>query len=685
MCALALSRDGKRLASVGRDRSIRLWETDGWKEVRRLTGHEGKIVSLAFTADGKTLISGGEDRIIRSWDAKEGRELRRFSVGSRLLFDIVLSPDGKILASRHREDDIVGLWDMAGGKLLRELRAPKVWDVAFSPDSKTLATGGLDQTMRLWDVSTGEELRRAKGFTCSGKVAYSPNGKLLACSTSANAGEISLRDPATGAEVLDLPGHRDTLTFVSFSDDGKTLRTSDCDGVIGFWDAATGKAFSPMRPPPRSVRFSNVLAPTVVSRDGKIATAIDGSNQIQLWRPANGEVVHKIAEPPASWKYAAFSPDGAMMAATHQDGTIRLWDTATGRQIGRFREENSANKPDFYRPLFSSDGKVLVTAARHDGTIRLWDVKTEREIRRLKGQSKNIHFLALSGDGSQLISVSSVPANGREMFRTVCQFWDLTTGEELPHFRDRRLGFDSVVFSPDGRALATADYGGIHLWEVATGRERRRFEGHRGTAYCLAFSSDGRLLASGGSDHTAVVWDVMSVPEKDTSPTDHQARWAALADSDAVRAGKAMCFLIADRSAAAFLRRELRPIPVPDATRTAQLIAELDSDRFALRDRATRELEKLGDVAEVALQKALAAKPSLEARRRLEQLLRKLKGPITNPQQLQALRGVEVLEHIGTSEARQVLETLANGAPARLTREAKASLRRLSQRSARKP
>jgi WD40 repeat protein len=486
------------------------------------------------------------------------------------------------------------------------------------------------------------------------------------------------------------------LTSVSFSSDGKTLRTSDIEGNIGFWDVASGgKSISPLRPSRRDLHFSQVLTPLgshiatpiYVSRDGNRAAAIGGDKHIYLWHPATGEIIHDIGEllagePITTMQRLALSAEGSMLAATHQDGTLRLWDATTGRQIGRFGEKRATNKPDFYFPVFSADSKVLAAVARHDGTIRLWDVQTKQEIRRLKARFKNISTLTLSPDGSMLISMSSGPSARPGDLSGLYQLWNVTTGEELSQFQDQQLGwttFDGWAFSPDGKTLAATRNDVICLWEVATGRERRRFEGHRGMVWCLAFSKDGRLLASGGCDNTALVWDVTSLPEGDSLPAQRQVLWDALASPDAARAYKAICSLIADRSSVSFLQQHLHAVAIPDRARIARLVADLDSDRFAVREDATRELENWGEQAEPALRKALDRRPSLEARRRIDQLLQSLRGPVTNPKRLQALRSIEVLEHIGTSEARQVLETLAGGTPeARVTREAKMASERLA-------
>jgi hypothetical protein len=244
----------------------------------------------------------------------------------------------------------------------------------------------------------------------------------------------------------------------------------------------------------------------------------------------------------------------------------------------------------------------------------------------------------------------------------------------------------SFAFSPDGRTLAAScSDQAVRLWEVASGRQRRRFVGHAGSVFSVAFAPDGKRLATGASDTTALVWDVTGLGEEGPQAVDLPAQeveglWAGLG-GDAARAGRAVWKLAAaPRQAVPLLRGRLRPAAADEA-RMTRLIADLDSDRIAVREKAAQELEQLGDIAEPALRKALAGPPSAEVRRRAGQLLERLGGPVTAPGLLRSLRAVEVLEHIGTPGAREVLESLARGAPGgRLTREARASLERLAGR-----
>jgi hypothetical protein len=233
----------------------------------------------------------------------------------------------------------------------------------------------------------------------------------------------------------------------------------------------------------------------------------------------------------------------------------------------------------------------------------------------------------------------------------------------------------------------------VRLWELATWKERRRYEGHLGSITKLAFSADGLTLASASGDTSVLLWSVMGrdprqrQPDLALAPQQLEKLWDDLASDDASRAWRAVCTLVqAPKQAIPWLKEHLKPPGAADLNRITHLIADLDSDQFAARQQAARELEKLGELAETPVREALERHPSLEVRRQVERLLERLEGPVQAAGVMRELRSLEVLEHTGTHEARQVLAALARGAPkARLTREAKASLQRLARRTAAEP
>jgi hypothetical protein len=245
-----------------------------------------------------------------------------------------------------------------------------------------------------------------------------------------------------------------------------------------------------------------------------------------------------------------------------------------------------------------------------------------------------------------------------------------------------------VIFSPDGRTLASSGYDDqtIRLWDVESGEELRELTGHRGKANALAFTPDGKMLISGGEDTTILFWDVAAVTlrgrrELRLRAEEWEPLWTDLANVDAVTAHKAVAQLTAAPGTVAVLSNRLRPSPKLDAKRLEQLLSDLDNQEFSVRQKASKEIEKLGDAALSAVEQALARQnSSVEMRRQLELLQSHLSVPAG--ERLRELRALEVLERVGTREARQVLQTLAAGAPdARLSREAKAALDRLTKRS----
>ena len=243
----------------------------------------------------------------------------------------------------------------------------------------------------------------------------------------------------------------------------------------------------------------------------------------------------------------------------------------------------------------------------------------------------------------------------------------------------------TVAFSPRGDVLASGSGDGtVRLWKVDSGQEQRAFEGHQGPVTRISFAEDGKTLISAGADNCVLIWDAAArgpVARGDPKAKMLGQRWADLAGDDAMVAFKAMGEMIAaPKEAVAFLATKLQPVQAADPAAISKLVEELDSKNFQAREKATKELQKLEGQARAALEKAYAKPPSKEAETRMKKLLDRLDGPVLAPEELRALRAIEVLERIGSPEARELLGRLAKGAPgARLTSEAKGSLARLTK------
>jgi hypothetical protein len=284
--------------------------------------------------------------------------------------------------------------------------------------------------------------------------------------------------------------------------------------------------------------------------------------------------------------------------------------------------------------------------------------------------------VVLSPDGRMLTK------NGRPKTISV---WETSTGRQRLLLEGHEDSTECVAFAPDARTLASASWDNtIRLWDVETGRELRKLTGHRGKADSLAFSADGRTLVSTGDDTTVLFWDVADVTRRKRPRVDPlterkwETLWTELIQSDAAKAYAAMVRMIDDGpTTIAALKDRLHPVRPVDAEKLARLLKDLDSDQFAMREKAGRDLEKLADATQLELRRALARPGvSLDLRRRLEAILASITE--TSGERLRTLRVIEVLERLGTPEARELLKVLADGAPGALaTTAARDTLKRL--------
>lgn len=262
--------------------------------------------------------------------------------------------------------------------------------------------------------------------------------------------------------------------------------------------------------------------------------------------------------------------------------------------------------------------------------------------------------------------------------------WEVATGKERLAFPEPPGQIGNVAFSPDSRLLAAGGPNNmVYVWDALTSELLTRLKGHQGNINSLAFSLDGRRLASGSQDTTALIWDVTGLTKErprrgPLSRKELDELWSTLAGADAAKAYQTILTLETAPDQAVPLLAERLRLKTDKDKRITRLLALLDSDDFAERERATTELRELGWTAEPALHKLLEGKPSLEVRNRVKELLDGIRKQPLPLEMVRMLRGMEVLEHIGTPAARRVIASLAEGTPqARLTREAKAALERL--------
>jgi WD40 repeat protein len=512
--AVAFSPDGKRLAcwnySSG-SYSIRLFDAVTGTQLVPPERVRDNVDSLCFSPDGSVLAWGSRSTSsIHLWDANTLRPLRKFSGHEERVQSVAFSPDGQFLASAS-SDSTVRLWKVRTGKEIRQFNLSGVQAVAFSPDGKTLAAGGQELEIRLWDVASGKLQGSLRGHNnwVTG-LAFSRDGKSLAASGGDST--IRLWEVATGREVRKFEGHRGWVLSVAFSRDGKTLVSGGTDHTVRLWETASGKNLHPFggSEPVESVAFSP---------DGKTLATGDGEEAIHLWDMATYNHVRKLTESQMIIKVRSreaklsrgqhhvnnlvFSPEGKSLASVGGDGVLRLWDLATGKVQSRLLDHRAwVNSV-----AFSSDGKTLASADDASSAVHLWNVATGQWLRDLQGHGSWMKAVAFSPDGKTLASGGI--GDGSNSRRYPIRLWDAATGKEIRRLMGHDRLVRSLVLSADKEYLASVtDDGAVFLWEATTGHllGRLRERGWK-QGYPIAFSPDGRTLAAADASGTILLWE----------------------------------------------------------------------------------------------------------------------------------------------------------------------------------
>ena len=547
---IVFSPDGGLLASEERF-DIHLWDVNTGKHKYKLD-HRGGIKHFDFSADGQTLVTLGRgspfiSTILYHVDSgaeKQVKDMPMNDIDFIQAHHTTFDRNNNILATGEL-DNTINLWDLVKGEHKKTLRRHKggLNCLTFSPDGKTLASGGEGEFIRgedgnfrrdngvfhVWDAVKGKRKHRFSGEDMFDirSLAFSPDGNLLAGGDQ--FGQIHLVDPNAGKYIKKLEGHSREVVAISFSADMRTFASGSKDGTLRIWEVVSGKNEQTFE------GFFDKVIGFDVSADSK-TILMGGSGPTCLWDVASGKREKTFTEssyagniafipggkfilPSTNAKFlydrntgervahflgtgssaasVGFSPDGKKIVTGNDDGTLLPFDVERRNRTGQVIL--TAHYGRVVSVIYSPDGKTIVSGSA-DETIRLWDANTLAQKKVLTGDMNALTDVALSPDGKTIAAVDNT---------TTIYLWDVETSTQKKLRTEYTAGVISVVFSADGKRLSVGGADStVYVLDAESGVSQQRFTGHQGQVKRVAFAADGKVLASLSDDGIFFLWDV---------------------------------------------------------------------------------------------------------------------------------------------------------------------------------
>ncbi len=399
--SLAFNPDGGLLVSGGADNTIRLWDVVSGTELNQFRGHTNWVRSVAISADGQTLVSASADQTVRVWHLLTGQPIvTPFTGHVDVVWSLALNAD-TILSGGA--DARVLIWNLTPQNAdVVGQQAEAVTSLALHPDANTLASAngnptgtGADNAIVLWGLNAAAEPVRLEGHQRSvTSLAFHPDGAQLASSSVDQS--VRLWDLTTGT-VQTLSGHTDAVMSVAFRPDGAQIASGGFDNVVRLWDSQTGVAAGESL-----VGHTDAVVSLAYSPDGALLASGSFDGTVRLWDAETGE---PIGEPLTGHAdnvtFVTFSADGQYLATTSRDGTTRVWNLTTRDALVLVGHDNYVISAAFH-----PTEPILVTGS-WDETLRLWDLETGLPLGEpLIGHSGWVSALAFDATGSELYSGS---------------------------------------------------------------------------------------------------------------------------------------------------------------------------------------------------------------------------------------------------------------------------------------
>jgi serine/threonine-protein kinase len=500
---VAYAADGRSFASAGSDGMVKLWQAAPRKELRSIRAHPDGITAMAFRPGGKILATSAHGGGTRLWDVNTGKMIHEPFGGHAGTTALAFSGDGKLLATGGSGDHAIHVWEVDSRKLLRTLTGHVSWvsALAFPTKGSILASGSRDGTIRLWDTTSGKELRTLVKHAPNNHdwvLAFSGDGQKLAAA-GPFAIPLSLWNVTTGAALGSFPG----VVTVAFGDGDQFVSRSHND--IKIWDLSTGK---------ERLTIKNVSCASVAwSPDGRRLVSGHADGTVRLWDRATGQEIQPPAEQDVPLTHIALAPDAGRLLVGRftaaYGNVLQVWDVALGRQLFRIQGKADAAQTDNASvAVFTLDGKALAVGETN-GNVRLRDVLTGAPLRFAAGLENAVTSLDISADG-QLLAAGCGYAGNAAVPGTV-KVWNLATGREHGPVLTHKTLVASVAFSPDGSRLASFSQDGeLRFWRAHDGKYLDMLSGLGGPGTHVSFLPQGKSVVAGAPGEPATTWDIVS-------------------------------------------------------------------------------------------------------------------------------------------------------------------------------
>jgi WD40 repeat protein len=456
--------------------------------VGRLLPHEQQAnirqlcASLVETAEHTWL------RLLRPTLDPPGTALLRTLVGhSNFVTAVALTPGGEQAVSASL-DNTLKVWDLETGQELRTLIGHSSWvhGVAISPDGRRVISASEDGTLKLWDFDSGHELHTLSGHVNAvNATAVTSEGRFAVSASSDKT--LKVWDLVSGKEIRTLAGHTDSVNAVSISPDNLHVISASSDGTLKVWNLETGEQLRDL------IGHSGAVTGIAMITGGSRVVSASSDKTLKVWNLETGQELHTLTGHSAELEGLATTPDGCRALSASRDRTVKVWDLETGLELSTF-----AGHVSWVSAVSVSLGSALAISASWDKTLKVWDLDARQEQRTRAVHSGEVYDVKATRAGDLAVSASS---------DKTLKVWDLETGQELCTLAGHHAGVRSVAVTPDGLfAISASDDSTVRLWDLRTGQEQARFN-HSTGARNVAMSADGRRAVSVGFD-ALIVWNL---------------------------------------------------------------------------------------------------------------------------------------------------------------------------------